>query len=239
MAVRTFLAGWPVYRQLTGTDPLGRGAAAAESALRGLWPAHRYRRPGRPSGLPLLRGRLRPAGLRPGRAGHPDRGRPRLPDQPWPAVPEGSAPRKQLVTGPQREQKVLYRAPYATDWTELELDTAMDMVADRVLEARHEGLAGRRPHDHVAAARIGHRQPRRRDPGQRRELPDQEAVHGAGRDPDREPGPHLTLRHRPRSGDLVRAWRRHQLPGGPGRLATASSSWARTWPRPIRSGSSG
>ncbi|MGZ4597926.1 MAG: hypothetical protein ACXV3V_13470, partial [Actinomycetes bacterium] len=28
MVVRTFIEGWPVYRQLTGTDPLGRGAAA-------------------------------------------------------------------------------------------------------------------------------------------------------------------------------------------------------------------
>ena len=28
MSVRTFVEGWPVYRQLTGTDPLGRGHAA-------------------------------------------------------------------------------------------------------------------------------------------------------------------------------------------------------------------
>ncbi|MDF9810861.1 DMSO reductase anchor subunit [Streptomyces sp. SPB162] len=28
MGVRTLIQGWPVYRQLTGTDPLGRGAAA-------------------------------------------------------------------------------------------------------------------------------------------------------------------------------------------------------------------
>ena len=27
MGVRTFIEGWPVYRQLTGADPLGRGAA--------------------------------------------------------------------------------------------------------------------------------------------------------------------------------------------------------------------
>jgi hypothetical protein len=27
MGVRTFIEGWPVYRQLRGTDPLGRGAA--------------------------------------------------------------------------------------------------------------------------------------------------------------------------------------------------------------------
>ena len=32
-----------------------------------------------------------------------------------------------------------YRAPYATDWPELDLDTAMDMVADRVLDAREKG----------------------------------------------------------------------------------------------------
>ena len=32
-----------------------------------------------------------------------------------------------------------YRAPYATEWTELDLDTAMDMVADRVLDARGKG----------------------------------------------------------------------------------------------------
>ena len=28
MGVQTWIEGWPVYRQLTGTDPLGRGAAA-------------------------------------------------------------------------------------------------------------------------------------------------------------------------------------------------------------------
>ena len=51
--------------------------------------ADRDGRPGRPVGLPLLRGRLRPAGLRQGRAGHPDRGRSRQPDLARPAVPEG------------------------------------------------------------------------------------------------------------------------------------------------------
>ena len=28
MGARTFLEGWPVYRQLTGQDPLGRGDSA-------------------------------------------------------------------------------------------------------------------------------------------------------------------------------------------------------------------
>ena len=34
---------------------------------------------------------------------------------------------------------MLYRRPYATDWEQLDLDTAMDMVADRVIAARATG----------------------------------------------------------------------------------------------------
>jgi formate dehydrogenase major subunit len=52
--------------------------------------------------------------------------------------PKGSAS-KQLVTNPGRLRKVLYRAPHATEWTELELEQAMDMVADRVIAARASG----------------------------------------------------------------------------------------------------
>ncbi len=49
--------------------------------------------------------------------------------------PKGSAS-KQLVTSPSRVTKVLYRRPYGTEWEELELGTAMDMIADRVLATR-------------------------------------------------------------------------------------------------------
>ncbi len=49
--------------------------------------------------------------------------------------PKGAATR-QLVTGDHRVNTVRYRAPYATAWTELPLETAMDMVADRVAAAR-------------------------------------------------------------------------------------------------------
>jgi formate dehydrogenase major subunit len=52
--------------------------------------------------------------------------------------PKGSAS-LQLVTSPRRLQKVRYRAPKATEWTELELDEAMDMIADRVIAARAAG----------------------------------------------------------------------------------------------------
>jgi formate dehydrogenase major subunit len=52
--------------------------------------------------------------------------------------PKGSASR-QLVTSPGRLDKVRYRAPYATAWTDLPLDQAMDMIADRVIAAREAG----------------------------------------------------------------------------------------------------
>ena len=32
-----------------------------------------------------------------------------------------------------------YRRPFGTEWEDLDLDTAMDMIADRVLEARRKG----------------------------------------------------------------------------------------------------
>jgi formate dehydrogenase major subunit len=51
--------------------------------------------------------------------------------------PKGSAS-EQLVNSPTREYKVKYRAPYATSWTELDLEEATDMVVDRVLETRKD-----------------------------------------------------------------------------------------------------
>ncbi len=42
----------------------------------------------------------------------------------------------ELHTHPGRLKKVKYRAPYSHKWQEIELDTAMNMVADRVWETR-------------------------------------------------------------------------------------------------------
>src|ERR1700678_3198699 len=49
--------------------------------------------------------------------------------------PKGSAS-EQLVNSPGRQTKVLYRAPHAREWTRLDRDTAIDMVADRFIESR-------------------------------------------------------------------------------------------------------
>jgi formate dehydrogenase major subunit len=42
----------------------------------------------------------------------------------------------ELHTHPGRLKKVKYRAPYSRKWEEIELETAMDMVADRLWETR-------------------------------------------------------------------------------------------------------
>lgn len=49
--------------------------------------------------------------------------------------PKGSAS-FELLTHPNRLTKVFYRKPRSKTWETLELETAMDMVADRVWEAR-------------------------------------------------------------------------------------------------------
>jgi formate dehydrogenase major subunit len=49
--------------------------------------------------------------------------------------PKGAATRE-LHTHPGRLKKVKYRRPYSTRWEELELETAMDMVADRLWDSR-------------------------------------------------------------------------------------------------------
>jgi formate dehydrogenase major subunit len=41
-----------------------------------------------------------------------------------------------LVNSPTRTTKALYRAPHATEWQEIDLEQAVDMIADRVLETR-------------------------------------------------------------------------------------------------------
>lgn len=137
MGVRTWISGWPVYRQLSGTDPLGRGAAAKSARSEELTPrtdtADRVAR----SVCPYCAvGCGQRVYVSDGRVtqieGDPDspisRGR---------LCPKGAASNG-LVGSDLRQQKVLYRRPYGTAWEELDLPTAMEMIADRVLRAREE-----------------------------------------------------------------------------------------------------
>jgi formate dehydrogenase major subunit len=159
VGVGDWIERWPVYRQLTGADPLGRGKAAQSPRYAAAHPRTEQADRTARSVCPYCAvgcGQL--VYVRDERVvqieGDPDspisRGR---------LCPKGSAS-KQLVTGPQREQKVLYRAPYAAEWSELDLDTAMDMVTDRVLDARTKGwqdtdAQGRRVNRTMGIASLG------------------------------------------------------------------------------------
>ena len=46
--------------------------------------------------------------------------------------PKGAAT-KNMHDGPLREYKVKYRRPYGTEWEELSLDEAMEMIVDRIV----------------------------------------------------------------------------------------------------------
>ena len=133
---KTFLS-WPVVRQLTGSDPLGRGTAArsqqteditarTETADRVAKSVCPYCAVG--CGQKIFVKDEKVIQIE----GDPDspvsRGR---------LCPKGSAS-KNLVTSPMRQTKVRYRRPYGTEWEDLELDTAMEMIADRVLKARND-----------------------------------------------------------------------------------------------------
>ena len=136
MAGKAFL-GWPVLRQLSGRDPLGRGPAVRSARTDSIRPrtaeADRVARSVCPycavgcgqkvyvkdekviqiegdADSPISRGRL---------------------------CPKGSAS-KNLVTSELRQTKVRYRRPYGTEWEDLDLDVAMEMIADRVVKARED-----------------------------------------------------------------------------------------------------
>ena len=126
---------WPVLRQLRGDDRLGLGHAAQSPRSAGLEPrtveSDRMARSvcpycavgcgqrvyvkdeqviqieGDPDS-PVSRGRLCPKG----------------------------AASKNLVTTPLRQTKVRYRRPGGAEWEDLDLDEAMEMIADRVLATR-------------------------------------------------------------------------------------------------------
>jgi formate dehydrogenase major subunit len=136
--VRTWIEGWPVYRQLTGSDRLGLGEATkrgptkrqqarvstADKVVKSICP---YCAVGCAQNVYVQDDKVTQI------EGDPDspvsRGR---------LCPKGSAS-LQLTTGDARQYQILYRRPHGTDWETLDLDTAMDMIADRVLDARRQG----------------------------------------------------------------------------------------------------
>ncbi|MGI5289365.1 formate dehydrogenase [Nonomuraea polychroma] len=128
---------WPLLRQLTGRDRYGRGQAVksartemlrartsdAERVVKSVCP---YCAVGCAQNVYVREGKVVQI------EGDPDspvsRGR---------LCPKGAAT-LQLTTGSSRRHKALHRPPGAADWQEIDLDTAMDMVADRIIATRRE-----------------------------------------------------------------------------------------------------
>jgi len=158
MKSRVWIEHWPVYRQLTGSDDLGRGTAArssktdriksrtetADKVVQSVCP---YCAVGCGQRVYVSGGRVTQI------EGDPDspisRGR---------LCPKGSAS-KQLVTSPTRQSSVLYRRPFATEWVHLDLGVAMEMIADRVIQTRRESWQdlenGERVNRTLAIASLG------------------------------------------------------------------------------------
>jgi len=137
VALRELLNAWPVVRQVRDGDPLARGAAAQSQRSSTLHPrtatADRvvdsicpYCAVGCGQKIYVRNGEITQI------EGSPD-----SPISRGKLCPKGSAT-KQLVTGPDRELHVKYRRPYGTQWQDLDLDTAVDMIADRVIANRRE-----------------------------------------------------------------------------------------------------
>ncbi len=131
---RRRLPSVPLLRQLSG-DPLARGAAARSRRSEDLRPRTATADRVVDSICPYCAvGCAQKVYVSDGRVtqieGDPDspisRGR---------LCPKGAASRS-LVTSPTRVTRVRYRRPHGTEWEDLDLDRAMDMIADRVIATR-------------------------------------------------------------------------------------------------------
>jgi formate dehydrogenase major subunit len=138
MGTRRWIGSWPVFRQAAERDWLGLGAAVKSGRSERLAPRIRDADQVVGSVCPYCAvGCGQSIYVKDEKViqieGDPDspvsRGR---------LCPKGSAS-LQLTTGDARQYQVRYRRPFGTDWEDLDLDAAMDMIADRVIAARRDG----------------------------------------------------------------------------------------------------
>jgi formate dehydrogenase major subunit len=137
MGARTWIEGWPAYRQMTGTDPLGRGHAVRSARTDGLTARTTQADSVVDSICPFCAvGCGQKVYVKDGQVTQIE-GDPASPVSRGRLCPKGSAS-KQLVTSPGRVTTVRYRRPGGTDWEDLDPDRALDMIADRVIATRRE-----------------------------------------------------------------------------------------------------
>ena len=148
MALPSLLARWPLLKQIaSGVD--GTGPEAMSPATRRLRP--------RTAGAQVARSVCPYCGVGCGqRIFHRDGklvaidGDPESPVNQGTLCPKGAASH-QLLTHEGRLREVRYRRPGGTAWESLDLETAMDMVAQRVWESRRRNWV-----DEEGGRRVGH-----------------------------------------------------------------------------------
>ena len=137
MDIRQTFLDWPVIRQLTGADPLGRGAAVQSARTRAIQPRTKTADRVVKSVCPYCAvGCGQRVYVKDEKVvqieGDPDspvsRGR---------LCPKGSAS-EQLVNSSGRATTMLYRRPGGTEWERIGVEQATEMIADRVMDARRK-----------------------------------------------------------------------------------------------------
>jgi formate dehydrogenase major subunit len=134
---------WPVIRQVRTGDVLGRGPAVTSERTRTMAPrtatADRVVQSVCPYCAVGCGQRIYVKRVEGGEVGREKvvqiEGDPDSPVSRGRLCPKGAAS-EQLVNSPGRQTKVLYRAPGARDWQQLDPEAAIDMVADRFIESR-------------------------------------------------------------------------------------------------------
>jgi formate dehydrogenase major subunit len=135
VTIGSLIASWPLLRQLREGDRLGLGAAVQSSRSRALKARIDDADHVVQSICPYCAvgcGQL--VYVKDGEVTHIE-GDPASPISRGRLCPKGQASRG-YVQSPLREYRVKYRRPYGTAWEELDLDRAMDMIADRIVATR-------------------------------------------------------------------------------------------------------
>jgi formate dehydrogenase major subunit len=136
--LRDLVGSWPVLRQVLTGDRLGLGQAAQSRTSRELSPRTDDADRVVESICPYCAVGCAQRSYVADEEVIQVEGDPRSPISRGRLCARGSAT-KDLVAGPGREMKVRYRRPGGTEWEDLRLDTAMEMIADRVIESRERG----------------------------------------------------------------------------------------------------
>jgi formate dehydrogenase major subunit len=135
MGFTKLLESWPVVRQLREGDPLGLGKAVQSGRSKQLVPRIDEADTVARSVCPYCAvGCAQLVYVKDGEVIQIE-GDPSSPISRGRLCPKGAAS-KNYAHGPLREYKVKYRRPYGTRWEELDLEQAMEMIADRIVETR-------------------------------------------------------------------------------------------------------